>query len=563
MTRFALSGLFLSVLWVGAAYAQDSTETAADSAVAEDDKMPPPGYVPGHRTRPGLGLSPHAPQHPSVLPGALMPAFGAPRKPTEGASFKFEGYAQAGARVGLGSRNAPTDEQSGTTWHGDPLVPRGNVFEATNNVPYTWAELRFLYSTPAVTATVSIGAWSLSESGEAANSFMPHAQEGIRQAFLSYQPRGLDPVQLEWKVGAYEDTYGAMAQYDTGRYGTPLIATIKGVGETLSAGLPLGRGFELKAEHGIKTNLSRPPADAPTGPSHNWAKPWEGQTFVNHAHLGLDYKGIVQPALHYITAVARDDIGDNVPLGKLRAGVQDYDGGIVTEFPELDHADATMRILGADARVDLKRFGYLVVGGSHTSVEHVRTINDVIQVLYSGGGRDLMDRYFGRNNDEGKGTLFVAGAEYSVSLGTLLRYPEDFWGDGPDLNLSIFGMYGHITSDDPAHDGEDKFKIGIEGTYSAFPVLAFSGRIDRSVPYLSPPKVPLYDGQNDNSFTVLTAKAVFRSDWQAREALTLQYSKYFYRSDYHLVSRNAGGQISSATDEPDQHLFALYGTLWW
>jgi hypothetical protein len=222
-----------------------------------------------------------------------------------------------------------------------------------------------------------------------------------------------------------------------------------------------------------------------------------------------------------------------------------------------------MRILGADAHFNMDRFGYLVVGAQQTNVEHARTLSGVIQVLNAGGGRDLMDRYFGRNNNQGRGTLFLTGLEYTVSLGTLLRYPGDFWGEGPDLSLSVFGAYARITADDPARDGEEKLKFGVEGVYSMLPWLAMSGRVDRAIPYMDQPSEPLYPDQNDNSFTVLTAKAIFRSDWRAREALTLQYSKYIYRPNFHLVTLNAGGQVSSVTDEPDGHLLALYGTLWW
>jgi hypothetical protein len=200
---------------------------------------------------------------------------------------------------------------------------------------------------------------------------------------------------------------------------------------------------------------------------------------------------------------------------------------------------------------------------SHTSVEHVRTVGGVVQVQNGGGGRDLMDRYFGRNNDQGRGTLLLAGLEYNLSLGELLRYPDEFYGEGPDLKLSFFGLYGHITADDPARDGEDKYKFGVEGTYTPLPWLAGALRIDRAVPYVSRPRVPLYPNQNDNSFSVLTLKAIFKSDWQAREALTLQYSRFFYRDNFHLVTLNSGGQVSNQTDQPDENLLAIYGTLWW
>lgn len=553
--------------------------------------MPPPGYVPGHREAVGLGLSPHVPGQPSVLPGGVIPAFGAPLRPTQGARFDFHGYLQAGGRVGFNNRQHRNDGQGSLVWHGDPSVPRGNVFENTNTVPYTWSELRFSYSTPMVTATVSLGAWALSQAMQASGSFQPNAQLWVRDAFLTYVPRGLDPVKLTWNVGVFEDRYGWMEQYSSGAYGAPLVATIAGVGETLTATLPIGPNFQLKLEHGIKSNLDRPPANVPTGPSNNWQKPWEGQTLVNHAHAGLDYKGMIQPSLHFIAASARDDQGDEVALGNLRACYNDYVGGTPEDCTDLDHADGSLRTFAADVRFAMRRFGYLYLGVSHTEVEHVRTLNGVVQILNAGGGRDFMDRWAGRNNDRGRASLLLAGGQYTVSLGELLRYPEEYFGEGPDLRLSVFGMYAHITSDDPARDGEDKYKFGLEATYSMLPWLAAAGRFDRSVPYVhqpkarffdEPPRDPLcvatgevngagqsayrcslYPRQNDNSFSVLTAKLILRSDWTAREALTLQYSHFIYRSDFHLVTLNSGGQVSTQTDQPDQHLLALYGTLWW
>ena len=124
--------------------------------------MPPTGYLPGHRERQGIGLSPHVPGQQSALPAAIAPSFAAPLHPPEGSKLQFNGYLQAGGRVGFNSRRSPGDGQGKTVWHGDPLVPRGNVFENTNQVPYSWGELRFSYATPSVSAHVSLGAWSFS-----------------------------------------------------------------------------------------------------------------------------------------------------------------------------------------------------------------------------------------------------------------------------------------------------------------------------------------------------------------------------------------------------------------
>jgi hypothetical protein len=549
-----LMGASLFVPALAHAQAANSPSAADD----QEDVMPPPGYVPANRDRVGLGLSPHAPDQSSALPGGITPSFAAPLRPTDGAKFDFHGSLQVGGRESFGSRSNPTADQSSTTWHGDPLVPRGNVFENTNTVPYTWAELRFSYSTPTVTANTSLAAWSLSESQQSAGSIQPNSQLWVRNAFLTYVPTRLDPVKLTANVGIYEDRYGGLAQYHNGAYGAPLIASIQGVGETISVALPIHGNVRLKIEQGFKSNLARVPVGVPAGPANNWPKPWEGQTFVNHLHAGIDFDGVAEGTLHYISAFARDDQSDQADLGSLRAG---YQSG--ADLPVQSHGDGSLSILAADLRLALRRFGYLYAGVSHTSVDHVRTISGVVQILNAGGGRDLMDRYFGRNNDAGRGTLTLVGAQYEVGLGELLRYPGEFWGEGPDLRVSLFGMFAHVTSDDPARDGEDEYKFGAEGTYSVLSWLALGGRFDRAVPYANRPRVPLYANQNDNSFSVFTGKVVLRSDWQAREALVIQYSHFAYRPDFHLVTLNAGGQVSSVTGAPDENLIALYGTLWW
>jgi hypothetical protein len=265
---WALLGACLLV----SAQAQAQAVPAPSSADDDDDAMPPPGYVPAQREHTALGLSPHVPDEASALPGGMTPAFGAPRRPTDGAKFSFQGSLQVGARESFGSRSNPTSDQSSTTWHGDPLVPRGNVFENTNTVPYTWAELRFSYSTPTVTANTSLAAWSLSESQQSSGAAQPNSQLWIRNAFLTYVPTRLDPVKLTANVGVYEDRYGGMSQYDNGAYGAPVIASIQGVGETLSVAVPIIGSTRLKIEQGFKSNLARVPVGAPAGPCQQLAQ---------------------------------------------------------------------------------------------------------------------------------------------------------------------------------------------------------------------------------------------------------------------------------------------------
>ncbi len=258
---------------------------AEEPATDDDDAMPPPGYVPGHQQfseHIGLGLSPYVPGQQSAMPGGVTPAFGAPLMPNAGGKFDFKGHLQLGGRVGIGKRKNPQDGQSDTTFHGDPIVPRGNVFENTGVVPYVWSSMTFSYSLPSVTATVELGAWNFSESMQASGAFNPRAQVWINDAFLTYTPRDLGPVKLSWRVGVFPERYGNLEEYSQGPFSAPVIGTVFGVGETLGAKLPINQTLTLYLEHGIKSTLTRPPVNVPTGPGNNWPKPWEGQTFVNH-----------------------------------------------------------------------------------------------------------------------------------------------------------------------------------------------------------------------------------------------------------------------------------------
>jgi len=151
--------------------------------------------------------------------------------------------------------------------------------------------------------------------------------------------------------------------------------------------------------------------------------------------------------------------------------------------------------------------------------------------------------------------MLLLGTQYTVSLGTLLRYPTEFWGEGPDLLVTLFGVYGGTNSDDPTFDGKKMFKYGTEITYSVLPWLAISGRIDHVVP----------DTRDlQTSFAVFSPKLVFRNDWHGSwrgGTLSLQYAAYALGD--RVVVNGDTRLMNNPSGRPDTQMFAIFATLGW
>ncbi len=83
-------------------------------------------------------------------------------------------------------------------------------------------------------------------------------------------------------------------------------------------------------------------------------------------------------------------------------------------------------------------------------------VERVIEVLNTEGGQGLMKNYLGPMS-AGTAQATTFGAQYDLSIAKLLRYPEPFAGDAPDIVVSLFGMFSKVTSDDktqaPDNDG--------------------------------------------------------------------------------------------------------------
>ena len=494
-------------------------------------------------TDPALGLDPTTPQIAS-LPGGTTPAYGQ-RSMSEGEwRFDFHGLVTAPLAIGIGSRANPQPDQSSTTLHTPPGVPDDiDTFSHTGVVPTTYAQLNFSEGSSLVSVNMSI----LARQANASTSFLePASQVGINDLFVSLLPK-TDRLRMQVLVGAFTSRYGATGEWDEGRYGTPLIARISGVGQNASLRTRLG-GFVLMAEEGLVGQSNK--AGSTTTPDiwNDFANPSEGSSFVAHGHVGGSaIHNMVNLGLHYLHAWSQDDRANNgisttTPTGMVISG----------------QPDARLDIVAGDLRLNLNRFGHFYGAASYVKAKDVTTLSRIIQVLNTRGGPGLIQNYLGPNSN-GNGNLTIIGGQYDLSIGKLVSYPIPFSGDGPDLFVSVFGILTHVNSDDHFfdqngryYDGVTKWKLGGEATYSVLPWLALSGRYDKVVP----------DTQDlTQGFAVVSPRIILRSDWQSTDQIVIQYSHWFNGAN--TLIRVGDPPMENITFLPDKDMITLSATMWW
>ncbi|MGC4095013.1 MAG: hypothetical protein QM756_45265 [Polyangiaceae bacterium] len=399
---------------------------------------------------PLLGLALGAPET-GAMPGRFKPSYGEkPRSPNDW-RFDFHGYLQVPARIGINSRAHALSTQHTTVFHGPPLVPDDyERFEHTGLIPQPYVQLGFSYGNSRVVANVVIAARNVSN-GQ--GFFNPPSQLGINDAFLTFKPK-TQGFNFEIDVGGFANRYGAMGEYDTGRYDTNSIARVGGVGETMRFRVPLSSELTFLAEHGLSGQWDRAPLGVEPAGWNGFTDSNVGTSFAHHAHLGIASKKLGRAGLHYVSAWTADD----------RTAPTQPDGSIT--------------VLGLDANAKLAPFGRLFVSGSLVNADKSRGVAPVLRVLNTAGGPGLMREYLGPNS-QGTGKLTTAALQYDVSIGEILRGSAMYSGYAPDVFVSAFGLFTHVASDDSDYDDVDKLKYGAELGYSALPWLAFSGRYDR------------------------------------------------------------------------------------
>ena len=462
-------GLPALVLIAGLGAALPARAQVAGAASGGDEAKVDVPIPPTMALDPAISLDPSAPAT-GALPGGVTPAFGQKSLSEDEWRFDFHGFLTAPLNAGIGSRLNPMPGQSKTTLHSPPVVPDDlETFSHTGVVPTTYAQINFSEGNSVITGVVSI----VAKQANASTSFLePASQLGVTDVFVAITPPIDSRLHLQALVGAFTSRFGSPGEYDEGRYGTPLIARISGVGEQVTAKIGFG-DLTLILMEGLHGQSNKASQSITVDAWNNFADPGAGSSFVAHGHVGVGWRRHLTLGAHFLRAFSMDD----------RAGTSAPDGRI--------------NIFAADARVNAGRFGHLYLAYSYTDALQARAVSRIISVLNAPGGLGLMQNYFGLNGG-GTGTLGTLGFQYDLSVGKLVSYPVPFSGDGPDLFLSVFGMFTHVTSADPGVDpatanvmagvtghpwsGTDKRKVGLEATYSMLSWLATSLRYDRVDP---------------------------------------------------------------------------------
>jgi hypothetical protein len=476
---------------------------------------------------PAFSLDPSTPQV-GALPGGVTPAFGQKSLSEEEWRFDFHGFLTAPLNAGINSRVNPLPGQSKTVLHAPPVVPDDlETFSHTGVIPTTYAQLNFSEGNSVVTGTVSI----VAKQANVSTSFLePASQLGITDVFLSITPPIGDRLHLQAIFGSFSSRYGTSGEYDEGRYGTPLIARVNGVGELVTLRSLLG-GATVMVSEGLQGQTNKASSSITPDVWNNFADAGTGSSFVAHAHAGVAFGRKLMVGAHFLRAFSIDD----------RAGNSAPDGRI--------------NILAADGRVNAGRFGHLYLAFSRTDALQARTVSRIISVLNTQGGPGLMDNYLGAASG-GTGVITTVGGQYDLSVGKLVSYPVPFSGDGPDLYVSLFAMQAKVTgSADPAFNDVTMRKYGVEATYSLLSWLAASARYDHVDPISDFPQY---------GFAVISPKLIFHTDWQATDQVVLQYSHFLYGSQTQVRTGDPPMVTPRDPDHPpDGDVVTISASMWW
>ena len=406
--------------------------------------------------------------------------------------FGAHGYFRAPFRMSWKRRENTTADESKynlrTPWLVDDDYYRsGFAYTPVNESDYT--ELFIEAGNKNVTATVALMGSLYSDSGQP----LIDKQQGISQGYVTYRyatDAGGVPLRIRVKGGAFWDRFGYLPKYDTYIFGRT-----HQMGEQVKVDADVGK-FTFSALHGVGAHLEALDAN-------------QGLSLLNYFRLGAAYDRFLEAGLYY-----------------LRTWTQDK-----RQLKEL--TDASMRVIGVDARLDTKGYGKLYLAGAILDADQATYLSPTLEVLHSFGGRGITENYLGADkSDNGTGTIKSFGFQYDLSFKQLFQTTlnENPFGRG-DVQIAWFGLYSYVLSHqfdlDPAINRNERkmFKYGLDFTYWALHWLGAGVRYDRVV---------LNVDDDANTFRIFAPRVAVRTDWLEGGQIFLQWSRYSYNDRVRL-----------------------------
>lgn len=528
--------------------------------------------------------------------------------------FDFHGFLRTPFRISFGPpspaavppRGQPipigAEAPPGTQWHSPPRIPGYlyTTWEFTNTVHGPWTQLNFSYGNSRAMATVILNSYAVGDGGYR----NLQAQQGMDQAFLTLNfPDVLgDYGTLTWNIGTFQNRYGTMGRYDGGMYETYIFGRTHMSGETLTANLTnldKAGNWTISLEHGIGAKYDIIPflnnqnyqifSNVPVGSTQGapylsdrdaeylpYAGPVpQGSTFVHHAHLGAKYQKMWTFGLHYLYTWTPDDNWNPVNSTVVNAS---------NAVPRaLGPIQGSISVVGAEARLTGGVYGDGYAAYSRIDARNINALAESLEMVHSRSGYNFKQNFFGQTYDahtgfyqgpqNETGTVDNIAFQYAFSFGALSRYPEDWWGDGPDVVVTAFGLLSIVDSkappiaiqQDPSRAqtwdvSTKKLKFGFDAVYTPLYWFGINGRFDWVQPDLDAAYARVGNGVaggSDLSFATLTGRLLFRTQFVTHEMIQLQYSYYklgdaaYPAYPYKWVAR------------ADSHLVGLFASMWW
>ena len=534
-----------------------------DQALRSRDVLPNAGYVPGYRVTPALSLSPYSPRV-GALPGGLTPGFGAPMPPSSW-EFRFTGLLSATFQSSISRKAESPDGGARTVFHVPPqTLDEYASFVGTSTMPGQWVALDFQYGSSVVAAHLAVNTWNPSNP---TTYYQIGSQGFINNAFLQFEIPVSDKVHVQTLAGYFPGFYGNLGQYTAGMYTNPISAFVHGIGETTVLRYSLRSDWSLELAHGILGNRGGqvPTGVVPTG-GNGSANPIFAASWVNHVHVGFVRQGdtSIRTQLHWLVNWAQDD--------RVQRCATPGDPTTCMDDPTtrgIDEAyvpDGRIDVLGADTTIQNTVWGYLAAGAAFVRGKNTFPLRGL--ATFGGEGQQLTERWWG-NATAGTGKLWVAGANYSASVGRIRAAPAPFSGDGPDIivNAGVIVAYtltdthplsgttgssssSSLPSDADVYNHRLRYKAGADVLYRFSPFAAIGVRGDRVAPTSK---------DSGETFYVVAPRVVLRTSWQSRESLTLIYARWFYGPRSHPET----GSIVASDVALDDQLIALNVNMWW